>query len=92
MAIEMYAETQLQHRCGYTLHVKIAQSICKLIITSEQMFFSFWLKSNHQELQKEYKQWTEKHRPATLNGVLNEGKLGLLRILLHTTLIHFQLI
>jgi len=52
MAAGVYAETQLQHRCGYTLHVKITQSICKLIIISERMFFSFWLTSNHQELQR----------------------------------------
>jgi hypothetical protein len=52
MATGMYAETQLQPRCGYTLHVKITQYICKLIIISEQMFFSFWLTSNHQELQR----------------------------------------
>ena len=48
----MYAETQLQHRCDYTLHVKITQSICKLIIISEQMFVSLWLTSNLQELQR----------------------------------------
>jgi len=52
MVTRMYAETQFQHRCGYTVHVKITHSICKLIIISEQMFFSFWLTSNHQELQR----------------------------------------
>jgi len=52
MVTGMYAETQFQHRRGYTLSVKITYSICKLIIISEQTFFSFWLTSNQKELQR----------------------------------------